>query len=480
MRNRIDFSSRDYEGFKHSMLEELKRKMPEYSDYSESDMGIVLIELLSYGLDTLSFYNDIVANERYLPTARERESVIMLTRQLGYTLKEATSSKHYQVFEVIPTEEGTIIPRGYRILTKGTDETLVFETETDLLIPPNCNGLETDENGRYKYLVSVEQGETVYKEILGVSDGGKNQVYAISSPDVLVDSVKVYVSKDGVDREWDRVDNFIDSTREDNHFLVTKDGQGITYVQFGNNISGSIPPKDSDAIKVSYRVGGGSATNVIPNTITELPSKLVNIVSTTNPYGYYVEGTDPEDLELAKVRALGKRRSNKRAVTLRDYEDLTMLVEEVRKVKALEGDYRNSVHLHVLTKREKYISEENAKSIARYFDEKKQIGDDVHVMSPDYVPLTLTAKVKVLDSHDLALVKEEVELAIEHYFNPLNQEFGRNFYKSELIDIISDIRGVRAVILSTNKSDPVVLEDSQLIDLISFNVQVTREVIQSV
>ena len=46
-RQGFDFSTRDYEGFRNSMIEMLKVKIPEYSDFSQSDVGIVLIELLA-------------------------------------------------------------------------------------------------------------------------------------------------------------------------------------------------------------------------------------------------------------------------------------------------------------------------------------------------------------------------------------------------------------------------------------------------
>lgn len=73
VRREIDYSTRDYEGFRNDMIEMLKKKIPEYSDFSQSDAGIVLIELLAHGLDILSFYNDVVANEVFLSTARERK-----------------------------------------------------------------------------------------------------------------------------------------------------------------------------------------------------------------------------------------------------------------------------------------------------------------------------------------------------------------------------------------------------------------------
>ena len=39
----IDYTSRDYAAFKDLMINKLREKMPEYTDTSETDAGIVII-----------------------------------------------------------------------------------------------------------------------------------------------------------------------------------------------------------------------------------------------------------------------------------------------------------------------------------------------------------------------------------------------------------------------------------------------------
>ena len=40
VRQNVDYTTRDYEGFRNDMLTLLKQKIPEYSDFSQSDMGL--------------------------------------------------------------------------------------------------------------------------------------------------------------------------------------------------------------------------------------------------------------------------------------------------------------------------------------------------------------------------------------------------------------------------------------------------------
>ena len=101
-RKGVNLSTRDYAGYRTDMINQLKAKIPEYSDFSSSDMGIVLIELLAYQLDSLSYYIDKITNELFLDTAYEKESVSRLARMLGYEMAESTPAKYLQVFEIIP------------------------------------------------------------------------------------------------------------------------------------------------------------------------------------------------------------------------------------------------------------------------------------------------------------------------------------------------------------------------------------------
>ena len=53
IRKNVDYTNKDYESFRQDMIVRLQQKIPEYTDTSESDFGIVLIELLAHGLDIL-------------------------------------------------------------------------------------------------------------------------------------------------------------------------------------------------------------------------------------------------------------------------------------------------------------------------------------------------------------------------------------------------------------------------------------------
>src|SRR5262245_40386577 len=86
----IDYMARDYESLLKAMRDAVPSKLPEWKDFAnEADFGNVLLELFAHVGDILSYYQDRVANESFLGTARTRRSVIEHLRLIGYKLATA-------------------------------------------------------------------------------------------------------------------------------------------------------------------------------------------------------------------------------------------------------------------------------------------------------------------------------------------------------------------------------------------------------
>jgi hypothetical protein len=126
----FDYTNKDYESLKQDMISGLQEKIPEYTDTSETDAGIVIIELLAKGLDILSYNQDVQANENFLVTAERRENILGRCYELAYEPEEATPSYFYQVFVLnnVLTED-FIIPKGTVVKTTetATEESVYFE-----------------------------------------------------------------------------------------------------------------------------------------------------------------------------------------------------------------------------------------------------------------------------------------------------------------------------------------------------------------
>jgi len=89
----ISYTSRDFESIKASLINYAKRYYSStYQDFNEASFGALMLDLVSYVGDQLSFYVDYQANESFLETALEYGNVVSLAKQLGYRPEGASTS----------------------------------------------------------------------------------------------------------------------------------------------------------------------------------------------------------------------------------------------------------------------------------------------------------------------------------------------------------------------------------------------------
>ncbi len=89
----IDYLAKDYESFRTLMLDRLAATLPQWQETHAADVGIALVEVLAYAADELSYYQDAVATEAYLRTARRRVSVRRHVRLVDYYLHEGLNAR---------------------------------------------------------------------------------------------------------------------------------------------------------------------------------------------------------------------------------------------------------------------------------------------------------------------------------------------------------------------------------------------------
>ena len=89
----INYLAKDYGSFRQLILDRMAVLMPQWQERNPSDLGIVLVELLAYVGDYLSYQQDAVATEAYLGTARRRTSVRRHARLVDYSLHDGRNAR---------------------------------------------------------------------------------------------------------------------------------------------------------------------------------------------------------------------------------------------------------------------------------------------------------------------------------------------------------------------------------------------------
>jgi hypothetical protein len=96
----INYLAKDYASFRQLILDRLALLVPDWKERHVPDLGIALVELLAYAGDYLSYYQDAVATEAYLDTARKRISVRRHARLVDYTMHEGCNARAWLSIQV--------------------------------------------------------------------------------------------------------------------------------------------------------------------------------------------------------------------------------------------------------------------------------------------------------------------------------------------------------------------------------------------
>ena len=115
----IDYLAKDYTSFRQTFFDVLSQRIPAWTERHAADELVAVAEVLAYSADYLSAYQDAVATEAYLTTARLRTSVRRHARFLDYRLLEGCASRVLLAFEV--NEDPVGINAGMRVTGKVAD-----------------------------------------------------------------------------------------------------------------------------------------------------------------------------------------------------------------------------------------------------------------------------------------------------------------------------------------------------------------------
>ncbi len=96
----INYLAKDYATFRQLMLDRLAVTMPEWQEQCPADIGVMLVEILAYAADHLSYYQDAVATEAYLGTARLRQSLRRHARLVDYRVHEGCNARTWVQLQV--------------------------------------------------------------------------------------------------------------------------------------------------------------------------------------------------------------------------------------------------------------------------------------------------------------------------------------------------------------------------------------------
>lgn len=439
----IDYTSRDYESIRSDLIRLIRARIPTWTAENPSDFGVAMVEGFSYAVDGLHYYLDRVANEAYLPTAVQRESLYAIAAMFNYTPRRAVPSEVYLTFRNATQAEVTL-PAGTRVQASvpGQSGAILknFEVQFDHVLPPASATAETT----LEDVLAVE-GRTYTDETVGISNGFVGQRFFLPRTSVLENTIRITTQLGEVIMEWEEVPTLQDyATPTDNKFETISQTDGSTVVRFGDGLHGEVPPLHA-VIRATYRVGGGTEGNVPANTINTIIEPVMYGVSVSNPEPA-TGGLNAESLSSIRSNAAKSYRSRDRAVTLGDYESLVVTgVPEIDKAKAV-GNNASSVTVYVAPvddgTRRPPLTQAQDDAVTYYLEQRAMAGVTIQVFSASFVPifLSMTAHCSATARQDE--VSAAIKAQLDYFFRYQNTDFDQTVTVHTLYSQLTQIDGL--------------------------------------
>jgi hypothetical protein len=116
----LDYLARDFASFRRLMFDRMTLIAPADTSRDPAALRTALVETLAYAGDRLAYFQDAVATEAYLGTARTRPSVRRHARLLDYAMHEGCNARAFVQLTLGEGTEvaGTSLRAGARFLTR--------------------------------------------------------------------------------------------------------------------------------------------------------------------------------------------------------------------------------------------------------------------------------------------------------------------------------------------------------------------------
>jgi hypothetical protein len=441
----VDYTSRDYASIREDLIDLIPEYAPLWTNRDPADFGMTILETFSYMGDILNYYIDKSANEAFISTASQRENVLQLARLLGYKPTESTASTVTVTFSNTSASSITV-PALTQVATStvanASTNQIIFETVSAVTVP----------SGSTSTIATAVQGVTVTSELIGVSNGQVNQTFQLADAPVISGSISLLVGS----INYSEVQYLIDFNGYDPVFSTYTNASGTTFIVFGDNISGRVPPNNAE-IYATYRVGGGAEGNVATNTIRFVLTNAASGLSVLNKFvsgsddGSASGGADPESTDSIRINAPLSVRSLNRAVSLSDYSSLVVQVSGVAKAIAI-ADVYSSVTVFFAPYGDKGIQIDGVTpstvfntlkaTVQEYLVDKIPANTTVTFQPPSYVPVLIDAAVTCLPQYKQSLVEADVNSIISELLAFDNVAFADRITLQDVLAAISSVQGV--------------------------------------
>jgi len=314
----INYTNRDFNSIKQDLINYAKIYYPNtYKDFNDASFGAMMIDMIAYIGDIMSFYVDFQTNESLMDSAILEDSIYKIAKQLGYKFNTTPVSTGQAAFYVsVPANDAGTGPNTdyVPILKAGTllssdsgaaytlaDDVDFSDANTEIKVAAvDANGTPTsfaykaygtivsgelNEDsiivGAFERFLKIKVDDNNISEILSVVDSDGNEYYEV---DYLSQNT-VFRSIRNLGNDSETVPYVVRNMYVPRRFVVEQNNDGETYIQFGFGSETEIENKSfPDPTAATLQLNGRqffSDTSFDPSQILKTEKLGVVPVNTT-------------------------------------------------------------------------------------------------------------------------------------------------------------------------------------------------------
>ena len=133
--NTLRYIKVDYQSQKDALLQRIRDRYPNtWNDFLANSFGIVLVDIVAWGLATLAFTLNFIGAENFLSTMRLRESAVRLGRLVNYNLRSPVPATVSCEAQLSSASTAAVVIRKGTLIRTSNDAGLPFEVVQDYTI----------------------------------------------------------------------------------------------------------------------------------------------------------------------------------------------------------------------------------------------------------------------------------------------------------------------------------------------------------
>ena len=271
---------------------------------------------------------------------------------------------------------------------------------------------------------------------------------------------------------WKQVSTLKDSAPDDHHYNIRMTEDGFLKIIFGDSENGRRLPTGKNNIKVQYRVGSGTAGNVVETSLVKpvKPHPLIDSVLQPLQAG---GGGDMEDITSLRENAPPSVLALQRAVSISDFSHLAASQSSVWQAKAYDQvlhEARMENVKVVIVPAGGVYTETVTKDIKKFLQKHAlpNVWVSVENFHSQLFNLNVIVRIRT-EAFKASYIVQAVTEAIKEHFKLKNRKLGAHLYLSEVYKVVESIKGVEnsVCVLNDNASLKIInaRDDNSVIHL---------------